>query len=78
MAWAVAERAGGDRPLTGRPLRPVCGAKGISTMTTTRRRFLGQLAAGAAGVTLGPRLWASTLVAKKKDKLGVALVGLGY
>jgi glucose-fructose oxidoreductase len=44
----------------------------------TRRRFLGQLAAGAAGMTLGPRLWASTLVAKKKDKLGVALVGLGY
>lgn len=44
----------------------------------TRRRFLGQLAVGAAGLTLGPRLWASTLVAKKKDKLGVALVGLGY
>lgn len=47
-------------------------------MTTTRRRFLGQLAAGAAGLMLGPRLWATTLVPKKKDKLGVALVGLGY
>ncbi len=47
-------------------------------MTTSRRRFLGQLAAGAAGMALGPRLWATSLVAKKKDKLGVALVGLGY
>jgi glucose-fructose oxidoreductase len=47
-------------------------------MMTTRRRFLGQLATGAAGMTLGPRLWATPLLPKKKDKLGVALVGLGY
>ena len=45
---------------------------------TTRRRFLAQLAAGAAGMTMGSRLWAAPLVPKKKDKLGVALVGLGY
>ncbi|HEY8995672.1 MAG TPA: Gfo/Idh/MocA family oxidoreductase [Lacunisphaera sp.] len=47
-------------------------------MKTSRRRFLGQLAIGAAGLTVGARSWASTVVAKKKDKLGVALVGLGY
>lgn len=47
-------------------------------MMTSRRRFLGQLAVGAAGMTLGSRLWASPLVPRKKDKLGVALVGLGY
>lgn len=45
---------------------------------TTRRRFLGQLAAGAAGITLGTRSWASLNVPKKKQRLGVALVGLGY
>jgi glucose-fructose oxidoreductase len=45
---------------------------------TTRRRFLGQVAAGTAGMLLAPRLWATTVVPKKKDRLGVALVGLGY
>src|SRR5688572_27173519 len=45
---------------------------------TTRRRFLTQLAAGAAGMTMGSRAWASTPVAKRKERLGVALVGLGY
>ncbi len=44
----------------------------------TRRRFLAQVAAGAVGLTIGSRSWASTLVPKKKDRLGVALVGLGY
>lgn len=47
-------------------------------MNTTRRRFLTQMAAGAAGITIGARSWASVLVPKKKEKLGVALVGLGY
>ena len=47
-------------------------------MTTTRRRFLEQLAVGATGLTIGTRTWASTLVSGKKDRLGVALVGLGY
>lgn len=45
---------------------------------TTRRKFLARMAAGAAGMTLGSRSWASVLVPKKKDRLGVALVGLGY
>jgi glucose-fructose oxidoreductase len=45
---------------------------------TSRRRFLAQLAAGAAGVTIGSRAWATTVVPKQKDRLGVALVGLGY
>lgn len=45
---------------------------------TTRRRFLGQLAAGTAGLTLGGRAWANVAGPKKKDRLGVALVGLGY
>jgi glucose-fructose oxidoreductase len=45
---------------------------------TTRRRFLGQLAAGTAGMTLASRAWATSIVAKKKERLGVALVGLGY
>ena len=44
----------------------------------TRRRFLAQLAAGAAGMTMATRTWASVTVPKKKDRLGVALVGLGY
>lgn len=47
-------------------------------MTTTRRRFLGQLAAGAAATAVGTRAWAATSGWPKKDKLGVALVGLGY
>src|SRR6187551_2589776 len=45
---------------------------------TTRRRFLAQLAVGAAGMTMGGRAFANVAVPKKKDRLGVALVGLGY
>lgn len=45
---------------------------------TTRRRFLAQLAAGAAGMTMVTRPWAAIAAPKKKDRLGVALVGLGY
>jgi len=45
---------------------------------TTRRKFLGQLAAGTVGLALGERAFASVTVPKKKDRLGVALVGLGY
>ncbi|HVT72825.1 MAG TPA: Gfo/Idh/MocA family oxidoreductase [Lacunisphaera sp.] len=44
---------------------------------TTRRTFLTQMA-GAAGLALAPRSWAATLVPRKKERLGVALVGLGY
>ena len=45
---------------------------------TTRRKFLAQLATGVAGLTLAPRTWAAITPQKKKDRLGVALVGLGY
>jgi glucose-fructose oxidoreductase len=45
---------------------------------STRRRFLGQLAAGAAGMTLASPSWATSAGLKKKERLGVALVGLGY
>lgn len=44
----------------------------------TRREFLGHLAVGTAGVALAQSGWAAASSAKKKDKLGVALVGLGY
>src|SRR3954464_8057341 len=44
----------------------------------TRRKFLGQLAAGTVGVALSDKAFASVTVPKKKDRLGVALVGLGY
>jgi|SRR5688572_21678207 len=46
-------------------------------MTTTRRRFLAQLA-GATGMAVSGRGFAAINVPKKKDNLGVALVGLGY
>jgi len=44
----------------------------------TRRKFLGQVAAGTVGVALAGKVFASVSVPKKKDRLGVALVGLGY
>lgn len=44
----------------------------------TRRKFLGRLAAGTVGVALGEKVFANITVPKKKDRLGVALVGLGY
>lgn len=44
----------------------------------TRRRFLENLAAGAVGITLAEKGFANVIVPKKKDSLGVALVGLGY
>ena len=44
----------------------------------TRRKFLGHLAVGTAGIALAQTAFASVTAAKKKDRLGVALVGLGY
>lgn len=44
----------------------------------TRRKFLGHLAVGSAGLALARTSFASINVPKKKDRLGVALVGLGY
>lgn len=44
----------------------------------TRRKFLGHLAVGTAGVALSKAAFASVTLPKKKERLGVALVGLGY
>jgi glucose-fructose oxidoreductase len=44
----------------------------------TRRTFLEQLAVGTAGVALSQTGFAAVASTKKKDRLGVALVGLGY
>jgi len=43
-----------------------------------RRNFLGQLGAGAAGLAAYQSAFANVIVPQKKNKLGVALVGLGY
>jgi glucose-fructose oxidoreductase len=44
----------------------------------TRRKFLGHLALGTAGMALAKTGFASVTLPKKKEKLGVVLVGLGY
>src|SRR3954453_3897532 len=44
----------------------------------TRRKFLGHLAVGTAGIALAKSGFAAVSLPKKKDRLGVALVGLGY
>jgi len=46
--------------------------------TITRRKFLGHLAVGTAGLALAKTNFAALTSPKKKDRLGVALVGLGY
>jgi glucose-fructose oxidoreductase len=43
-----------------------------------RRNFIRKASAGAAGVALFQQSLANILIQKKKDRLGVALVGLGY
>ncbi len=43
-----------------------------------RRKFIKNSATGVAGLTLSQYAFSQTLIQKKKDKLGVALVGLGY
>jgi glucose-fructose oxidoreductase len=43
-----------------------------------RRKFIGETLAGVAGVALTSHAFATILVPQKKEKLGVALVGLGY
>ena len=42
-----------------------------------RRRFIQQTAAGVAGLTISQYAFSNILL-QKKEKLGVALVGLGY
>src|SRR5215510_15038187 len=49
----------------------------LSTQCTSRRKVIKALTMGAAGLLFSPNpLLACTR--KKKDKLGIALVGLGY
>jgi glucose-fructose oxidoreductase len=43
-----------------------------------RRKFIGQAVAGAAGLALSTRAFSHIIVPQKKERLGVALVGLGY
>ncbi|WP_276374858.1 Gfo/Idh/MocA family oxidoreductase [Chryseolinea sp. H1M3-3] len=43
-----------------------------------RRKFLQQTAAGVAGLTVSQYAFSNIHVPQKKEKLGVALVGLGY
>jgi glucose-fructose oxidoreductase len=45
---------------------------------TNRRKFIQQTVAGVAGLTLSQHAFANILIPQKKEKLGVALVGLGY
>ena len=43
-----------------------------------RRKFISQTAAGFAGLTLSQHAFAGIIVPQQKERLGVALVGLGY
>lgn len=43
-----------------------------------RRKFISRAAAGMAGLTLSKYAYSNILLPQKKEKLGVALVGLGY
>ncbi len=43
-----------------------------------RRKFIQQTAMGFAGLTVSQHAFSNILIQKKKEKLGVALVGLGY
>jgi glucose-fructose oxidoreductase len=44
----------------------------------SRRKFIATTTGALAGVTILPSVFANILVPQKKEKLGVALVGLGY
>ena len=43
-----------------------------------RRKFISRTAAGIAGLTLSQHAFAGIIIPQRKEKLGVALVGLGY
>ena len=45
---------------------------------TNRRKFIGQSLAGLSGLALSSYAFANIIVPRQKDRLGVALVGLGY
>ena len=44
----------------------------------SRRKFIAEAVGGVAGLTLVQSAFANIIVPQKKEKLGVALVGLGY
>jgi len=50
----------------------------MSKSAEKRRSFLRKMGIGAAGVLAGSSAFANIIIPKRKDKLGVALVGLGY
>ena len=43
-----------------------------------RRRFIRQAAAGVAGITFSQSAFSNILLPQKRERLGIALVGLGY
>ena len=43
-----------------------------------RRKFISHTVAGVAGLSLTNEVFSNILLPQKKEKLGVALVGLGY
>ncbi len=45
---------------------------------TTRRSFIRRAAAGAAALAISSRAFPNIIIPVKKEKLGIALVGLGY
>jgi glucose-fructose oxidoreductase len=45
---------------------------------TNRRKFISQTLSGLAGAALAQHAFAGILLPQKKDRLGIALVGLGY
>ena len=45
---------------------------------TTRRKFIQQIALGAAATSISTSTFPNIIIPKKKDRLGIALMGLGY
>jgi len=53
-------------------------SKQSNRIMTNRRKFIQQTALGFAGLTVSQYAFSNIIVQNKKEKLGVALVGLGY
>jgi len=48
------------------------------TIMTSRRKFIQKLAIGAAATSFSTTAFPNIIIPKKKDRLGIALMGLGY
>ncbi len=48
------------------------------TIMTSRRKFIQKLAIGAAATSFSTSAFPNIIIPKKKDRLGIALMGLGY